>query len=215
MPARHPHSVSPVGATARKGVIFIVSAPSGAGKTTLCRALLTHFNDLRYSISYTTRAARAGERDGIDYHFVTREVFEAGIAAGRWAEWARVHGNYYGTSAPFLDRCLAAGEDVLLDIDVQGAAQILERYPSAVTIFIMPPSLEVLRQRLEGRGTDSPEVIARRIANAAKEITGKRLYRHVILNDQLPAATAELIAVVGGYRRSAGPVNGEVAHDGD
>lgn len=209
-PSTHPAAAGGV----RPGRVFVVSAPSGAGKTTLCRALLAHFDDLRYSISYTTRAPRPGERDGVDYHFVSRAAFEAGIASGQWAEWARVHDNYYGTSAPFLDRSLAAGEDVLLDIDVQGATQLLERYPGAVTIFIMPPSLETLRRRLEGRGTDSPAVIARRIANAAAEIARKGFYRHVVVNDRLTAATAELIALVASYRNPPGAADGDRGRGG-
>lgn len=185
----------------RRGCRFILSAPSGAGKTTLCRALMRQFPDIRYSISYTTRAPRAGERDGIDYHFISPAAFQAGLDRGAWAEWAEVHGNQYGTSAEFLEHTVSAGEDVLLDIDVQGARQILERFPDSVTIFIMPPSLAVLKERLGARGTDTPETIERRLTNAAGEISQRHLYRHVIVNDRLEQAISELILLVAGYRQ--------------
>jgi guanylate kinase len=157
---------------------------------------------LRYSISYTTRAPRAGESEGEDYFFVDVSTFEAGIADDRWAEWARVHGHYYGTAAAWITRTLAEGHDLLLDIDVQGAAQLVARYPEAVTIFIMPPSLDVLRQRLEQRGSDAPEVIDLRLRNARDEIAARSRYRHVIVNAQLERAVEELIAIIappGGY----------------
>jgi len=182
------------------GHLFIISAPSGAGKSTLCRAMRDHFPDLLYSISYTTRSPRQGEQDGVDYFFITKDDFENGISRHRWAEWAEVHGNYYGTSAEFLDKELSVGQDILLDIDVQGTRQILTRYPGAVTLFIMPPSLEILRQRLEARGTDSPAVIAVRLENARKEMAQKDMYRHIVVNDRLPDATAEMISIFEGYR---------------
>jgi guanylate kinase len=185
----------------RPGLLFILSAPSGAGKSTLCRAVRAHFTDLLYSVSYTTRAARPGEQNGVDYHFIDQEAFEKGIAHGRWAEWAAVHGNYYGTSADFLDRGIADGRDILLDIDVQGTRQILKRYPAGITIFIMPPSLDTLKSRLQARGTDSPEVIAVRLKNAQNEMAQKNLYRHVLINDRLPDAVTELIGIFERYRR--------------
>ena len=131
------------GAAVNGGHLFVVSAPSGAGKTTLCQAARERLPELVYSVSSTTRQPRAGEVEGRDYFFVSEARFEQGIADGSWAEWARVHDNYYGTSARFLEDHLAAGRDVLLDIDVQGAKQILERYPEAVTVFIAAPSLDV------------------------------------------------------------------------
>jgi len=182
------------------GHLFIISAPSGAGKSTLCREMLDHFPDLTYSVSHTTRRPRQGEQNGVDYHFIAKDEFERGISHQRWAEWAEVHGNYYGTATAFLDRGLSAGRDILLDIDVQGTRQILTRYPDAITIFILPPSLEVLKQRLEARGKDSPEVIAVRLENAKKEMVHRNLYRHVMVNDRLPDAIAELTSIIENYR---------------
>jgi guanylate kinase len=176
--------------------LFIIAAPSGAGKTTLCREVLKWFSDMLYSVSYTTRQLRNGEQEGLDYHFITTSDFENGIAAGKWAEWALVHGNYYGTSVDFLDKGLAAGRDILLDIDVQGTRQILEHYPDSVAIFIQPPSLEVLQQRLLARGTDSAESIAVRLQNAEKEMAQQNLYHHVIVNDELSKAVSELISII-------------------
>jgi guanylate kinase len=188
------------GVPARPGLLFILSAPSGAGKSTLCRAVRKHFPDLLYSVSYTTRPPRPGEQNGVDYHFITKAVFEGRIARNQWAEWAEVHGNYYGTAAAFIDQGLRHGRDILLDIDVQGTCRILKRYPAAITFFIMPPSLEALRCRLENRGTDSSEVIAVRLENAKQEISCKDSYRHVIINDRLADAAAELIGIIEGYR---------------
>ena len=182
-----------------KGHIFIISAPSGAGKTTIVRAVLDRFTDMLYSISYTTRKPRNGEQDGVDYNFISREDFIKRIDGGEWAEWAEVHGNHYGTSAEFLDNGLSSGHDILLDIDVQGTIQILERYPDSITIFIMPPSLETLGKRLELRGTDSKADIARRLVNAEKEIKKKDLYRHIVVNDQLSEAIEKLISIIEKY----------------
>jgi len=191
---------APAPAASRKAFIFIISAPSGAGKTTLCKAALAAFADMRYSVSFTTRPPRPGEENGRDYVFVTLPEFEAGIRGGRWAEWARVHGNYYGTSTDVLAQSLAFGCDILLDIDVQGARQICTRFPESVTIFIMPPSLEVLRQRLVSRGTDRPEAIAMRIENAEREMAQRDVYRHIVVNDHLETAITELIHIIKSYR---------------
>lgn len=182
------------------GRLFIVSAPSGAGKTTLCQALLQHFPDMCYSISHTTRPPRSGETPGIDYHYISRDEFLEMIAADRWAEWAEVHGNYYGTSADFLNRNLEAGKDILLDIDVQGMQKIIQRYPSAVTLFIQPPSLETLRIRLESRDADRPDIIELRMKNAIQEMAAAHRYRHTIVNDDLRTAIQELIRLVTCYR---------------
>lgn len=182
------------------GHLFIISAPSGAGKTSLCNIVLNQFESVRYSISYTTREPRGDETDGVEYYFITKKDFVEGIKNGKWAEWAEVHGNYYGTSSESLDKTLASGYDILLDIDVQGAEQILKCYPGSIAIFIMPPSLEVLRSRLEMRDEDSKDVIARRIANAEKEMAKKDIYHHVIVNDRLQEAGAELISIIEKFR---------------
>ena len=186
----------------RKGHLFVVSAPSGAGKTTLCRALRDIYADIQYSVSHTTRKPRQGEKDGIDYHFIDDKIFLDMRDRDCWAEWAMVHGHYYGTSAKNLEQALSGGHDILLDIDVQGTLQILERYPDTITIFIMAPSLEILRQRLSKRGTEDPQTIEKRLRNAEKEITGKSIYRHVIVNDDLSTAKDEFIRIVGKYRDS-------------
>jgi guanylate kinase len=181
------------------GRLFVVSAPSGAGKTTLCNAVRRRCKDLAYSVSYTTRAPRPGERHGQDYFFISTEEFETGIAQARWAEWARVHGNLYGTSARWISETLHLGRDILLDIDVQGARQILQRFPEAITIFIRPPSLEVLRQRLLQRGTEDRDAIDLRLANARSEMAQQQFYHHVLVNDDLQTATRELIELFRKY----------------
>ena len=183
------------------GHLFIISAPSGAGKTTIAKAVLKQFTNMCYSISYTTRKPRAGERDGVDYHFVSKQDFKKGINKDRWAEWAEVYGNYYGTSAEFIEKNLSSGCDILLDIDVQGTLQILKQYPDSVTIFILPPSLNALRKRLEMRGSDSQAVIEKRLENAKKEMAQKKMYRHTIVNDELSAAIDELCAIFNKYRQ--------------
>ena len=188
-----------------RGHLFVVSAPSGAGKSTLCNAVRERFPDIHYSVSTTTRPPRPGETDGVDYHFVTESEFKEGIERGRWAEWAVVHGNYYGTSAEGLREPLENGTDILLDIDVQGANRIVEQFPDAVTIFIMPPSLETLRERMTSRGTDAPEVIDRRVDNARAEMAARDRYRHVIVNDHLPDAAAAILDIVARARRDDPP----------
>ncbi len=185
----------------KSGLLFILSAPSGAGKSTLCSAVRNRFPDVMYSISFTTRAPREGECNGRHYFFIEKGEFEAGIEQGRWAEWARVHGNYYGTSMDTLNKGLRMGRDILLDIDVEGMRQIQEKFPDGITIFIMPPSLDTLRRRLISRGTESPEAIAVRLKNAQKEMVQRDLYRHVIINDTLPEAIDELINLIETYRR--------------
>ncbi|MCU0563239.1 MAG: guanylate kinase [Desulfobacterales bacterium] len=187
-------------APARRGTLFVLSAPSGAGKTTLRRAVLARFPGMTYSVSTTTRPPRPGEVDGRDYVFIPPAEFEAGIREGRWAEWAQVHGNYYGTSAQTLREAAEAGTDVLLDIDVQGARQIAQRFPECVTVFIMPPSFEALAQRLTARGTDSPESVALRLRNARQEMEERHWYRHIVVNDELATAVEELSAIIASYR---------------
>lgn len=182
------------------GNLFILSAPSGAGKTTLCKAMLERFPDILYSVSYTTRPPRGNEKNGKDYFFIEKEAFENKLKQGYWAEWANVHGNFYGTSREFINSYLARGRDILLDIDVQGTRQILEFYPMSVTIFIMPPSLASLRIRLEARATDTAAVIERRLRDAEKEIEQRHFYKHIIVNDNLKEATNDLAKILTAYR---------------
>jgi guanylate kinase len=190
----------------QNGHRFILSAPSGAGKTTLCRAILDRFPTMRYSISHTTRKPRPGEVDGSDYFFITPDEFQKRLSANRWAEWANVHDNYYGTSADFLEIQSAAGHDVLLDIDVQGARQILARYPDrTVAIFIMPPSMAVLKERLAARGAENSVEMEKRLRNAVEEMAHKDLYHHVIVNDRLPEAIRELTALISRYQTEKSP----------
>lgn len=183
-----------------KGRLFILSAPSGTGKTTLCMAVRDRFADMRYSISYTTRPARIGEQNGVDYFFISTDEFRNRIQNNQWAEWAEVHGNYYGTSVEFINHHISAGQDILLDIDVQGALQLLQRYPDSVMIFIKPPSFEALRKRLELRGTDSRETIEKRLKNAQKEMEKIENYQHIIVNNHLKTAISELITIIEKYR---------------
>ncbi|MCD6586276.1 MAG: guanylate kinase [Desulfobacteraceae bacterium] len=194
------HKIDTIRATSssrsENGNIFIISAPSGAGKTTLCNAILKKFPNLQYSISHTTRKPRTNESDGVDYFFITSDEFKQNIENGTWAEWAQVHDHFYGTSAQFIDRHLSEGKDILLDIDVNGARQILRRYPDSVTIFIMPPTFETLSQRLKHRGTDSDEIIAKRLKNAKTEIAQKDFYKHIVVNDSLPEAVEMLSAII-------------------
>jgi len=179
-----------------RGRLFIISAPSGAGKTTLCHAILKKFPNLYYSISHTTREPRTGEKNGVDYFFITDNEFKNKIEKGTWTEWAQVHDHFYGTSAQFIDRHLSAGKNILLDIDVNGAKQILCRYPHSITIFIMPPTFETLRQRLIKRGGDSEQVIAKRLKNAGTEIAQKTWYKHIVVNDSLTEAIETLSAII-------------------
>ena len=178
------------------GQLFIVSAPSGAGKTTLVRLLLEKDAAISLSISTTTRAPRPGEQDGREYHFVSVPQFVERRERGEFLEWAEVHGNFYGTSQRWIGEQLQAGRDVLVEIDWQGAQQVREVFPEAISVFILPPSMDVLRQRLAGRGTDSAEVIARRIAAAQAEMRHVDEFDYVIINDDLQQALADLVSVV-------------------
>ena len=177
------------------GQLFIVAAPSGAGKTTLVKLLLAE-DPVRLSISHTTRMPRAGEENGVAYHFVSVADFKAMVAAGDFLEWAEVHGNFYGTSKSWIANELAAGRDVLLEIDWQGAQQVRKIFAQAVGVFILPPSMEELTQRLTGRGTDSAEVIERRLVAAQDEMRHVGEFDYVIINDTLQQALSELISVV-------------------
>jgi guanylate kinase len=182
------------------GNLFIISAPSGGGKTTLCKALLKRMPEMAYSISYTTRKLRRGEKDGVDYHFITDAAFKHRMAQGRWCEWAKVHDHFYGTDAGSVEQTISGGQDLLLDIDVQGTRQMIHRYPKCITIFIEPPSMDILKVRLQRRGTDSYETIEKRLINAEKEMAQKDLYCHVIINDVLEMALKELKTLIEEYR---------------
>lgn len=179
-----------------RGSIIVISAPSGAGKSTLVKRLLASAPGLRFSISYTTRPPRPGERNGRDYFFVSRRRFKELIAASEFVEWADVFGNFYGTSWKQLRAAQEAGQDILLDIDVQGHRQVREQLPEAVSIFVLPPSFRELERRLRHRHSDPPEVIARRLKEAAKEIHHWPEYDYLVVNDRLPKATEALRAVV-------------------
>jgi guanylate kinase len=179
-------------ATPHPGILFVVSAPSGAGKTTLCKEIVDFFPSLRQSVSFTTRPARAGEIDGVDYHFVDAERFRAMVAAGEFAEWAEVHGNYYGTALSTLHAASRAGEDVLLDIDCQGARQLKDSVEQAVYIFILPPDMAELERRLRGRNTDSEEVIRCRLDNAKAEIAQSSWYDYQVINDNIDQSLGQL-----------------------
>jgi guanylate kinase len=180
-----------------KNRLIVVSAPSGTGKTTLCARLLREVPELMLSISTTTRAPRGAEREGIEYFFVTPEEFKAKVDAGRFAEWAEVHGNFYGTSKDFIERAFAQGKSLLLDIDVQGADSLKASYPAeTVRVFLTPPSMEELERRLRARGTDSEESIAKRLLGAAAEMAHQDHFDHVIVNDDLERAYFELTGIV-------------------
>jgi len=178
------------------GNLFVISAPSGAGKTSLVHALLNINPQISLSISYTTRDPRSGEHDGRDYHFVSRETFLAMAKRGEFMESAEVYGNLYGTSQTWISEENAKGHDVLLEIDWQGAAQVRRLFPDCVSIFILPPSMEALEQRLKGRGKDNAEVIAKRMAAVREDVAHVAEFDYVIINDNLNVALRELNAVV-------------------
>jgi guanylate kinase len=180
----------------REGVLYVISAPSGAGKTSLCKEIIDIFPNLRHSVSYTTRTPRPGEEHGRDYFFVGQEEFSRMVAAGEFAEWAEVHGNCYGTSLATLKESRTQGIDLILDIDCQGARQLKGRFESGVYIFILPPNIAELRRRLEHRSSDTQEVIERRINNAAGEIREARWYDYIIVNDDFPLALEQLKGVL-------------------
>ena len=178
------------------GNLFIVAAPSGAGKTTLVRHLLESDRQIGVSISHTTRRSRPGEENGREYHFVDVPSFLERIGHGEFLEWAEVHGNYYGTSKRWIEDEMLAERDVLLEIDWQGAQQVRKVFPQAIGIFVLPPSMAILHDRLSGRGTDSEDVIARRIAAARDEMRHVDEFDYVIINDTLQQAVGDLQAIV-------------------
>jgi guanylate kinase len=180
----------------RQGIVFILSAPSGTGKTTVISGLLERFPEISLSVSYTTRAPRAGEVPGRDYHFTSRKIFSAMKARGEFAESASVHDFFYGTPRRTLDRAIRNGRDFFLDIDVQGARQIKRKYPQAVSIFLLPPSWSELKRRLGARATDDKDIIRRRLANARREIQDVIQYDYYIINHDIKDAVETLEAII-------------------
>ncbi|MEE9934598.1 MAG: guanylate kinase [Deltaproteobacteria bacterium] len=178
-----------------QGLIFVVSAPSGTGKSTICRRLLAACPDLEFSVSHTSRPPRPGEADGRDYCFISRADFEERIALGEFVEWVENYGNLYGTSVKAIDAVLARGKDLLLDIEPRGARAIKERYPDAVFVFILPPSRDELLKRLEKRGHESAKVIQERFAQAERELREVLWYDYAVFNEDLEAAVLQTIAV--------------------
>jgi len=179
-----------------QGTLFVISAPSGAGKTSLVSEMLRQDSRLGVSVSHTTRPMREGEQNGVNYHFVSRDEFEAMIARGDFLEHADVFGNYYGTSQVWVRETLATGHDVILEIDWQGAKQVRRLIPECVSVFIVPPSAEVLRQRLVGRGTDAADVVERRLAEAEEECRHAVEFDYLVVNDDFSTALADLLAIV-------------------
>ncbi len=179
-----------------RGTLFVVSSPSGGGKGTIIRHVLDVVGDLSYSVSYTTRVPRQGEVDGREYFFVSRETFEEMVAAGEFLEWACVHGNLYGTAKDQVLEETSAGADIILEVDVQGAASVRQLLMDSVSIFILPPSYEVLRQRLITRGTDSPEELKVRLRNAPDELKQYSAFDYVIINDEIDRAVGQLASII-------------------
>ena len=184
--------------TSHQGKLFVISAPSGAGKTTLVKRIIAARPDLKFSISYTTRQARPGEQDSVDYFFLDRDEFERLRDSGAFLEHAEVFGNLYGTGRQQVSELCAAGKDVLLEIDWQGARQVIANDPDCTSIFILPPSTAELERRLRGRGTDSDEVIRRRLGEAVDDISHWTEFDHAVINDDLDLAATELLAILSG-----------------
>ena len=195
----------------RRGRLFVVSAPSGAGKTTVVERLIQLMPDLRMSRSYTSRPARPGEADGVDYNFVSRERFEAMVAGDQFLEWADVFGNLYGTSTVDTERELAAGTDLVLVIDVQGARQVRRHGRSTASVFLLPPSSGVLEARLRGRSQDSEEQMLRRLETARQEVSAVSEYDYVVINDEVDACVERLRAIIVAERAKPDVMAGEVA----
>ena len=182
------------------GLLFVITAPSGAGKSSLIEALLKDDPSLRLSVSYTTRAPRQGEKDGVDYHFVDEKTFRAMQKRGEFLESAEVHGNYYGTAKKVILDAIAKGEDLILEIDWQGAQQVRRLYPGCVGIFILPPSIDELERRMRARGQDSDAVMRRRLDNAREELAHAGEFKYAIINKDFETARRELAKVIQGER---------------
>lgn len=180
----------------KKGCLIVVSGPSGTGKGTVCSALLTAHPEIAYSISATTRAPREGEKHGVNYYFLTKPVFETMMAEGALLEWAEVYGNYYGTPLQPIKEKLAAGQDILLEIDTQGALQVQERFPDGVFIFLIPPSFVELERRIRGRGTEDETSLNRRLNAAREEIGVAHQYHYVVVNDEVENAVAKIASIL-------------------
>jgi len=183
-----------------RGLLIVVSGASGTGKGTVCKRILDKTPELAYSVSATTREPRAGEVDGREYYFMTRDEFTARIAEGMFLEFAEVYGNFYGTPLNKITERINRGEDILLEIDVQGALNVKRKLPEAVTIFLLPPSLDELKRRIEGRGTETADSLQRRLANAVAEIQIGREYGYVVVNDSVERAVAKIKAIVAAER---------------
>ena len=179
-----------------RGTLFVVSSPSGGGKGTIIQRVLDVVPNLSYSVSFTTRAPRPGEADGREYFFVNRDVFDEMVGAGEFLEWACVHGNYYGTAKRQVVEETAAGIDIILEVDVQGAASVRQLLLDSVSVFILPPSYEVLRERLIARGTDTPEELGVRLRNAPTELRQYSAFDYVIINDEVDRAAAQLASIM-------------------
>jgi len=183
-----------------KGILVVISGFSGAGKGTLIKRLLQDYHNYALSVSMTTRKPRDGERDGVEYFFTDKEEFEKTIADGGLIEYAQYCGNYYGTPRKYVEQQREAGKDVILEIEIQGALQIKEKFPEALLLFVTPPSAEILRARLEGRGTETPEVIAKRLSRAYEESEGIEAYDYIVINDDLDICVKELNAIIDAAR---------------
>ena len=197
--------------SACRGRLFVVSAPSGAGKTTVVERLIQLMPDLRMSRSYTSRPARPGEEDGVDYNFVSRDRFEAMVAGDQFLEWADVFGNLYGTSTVDTERALAAGTDLVLVIDVQGARQVRRQRPSVASVFVLPPSFDALETRLRGRSKDSEEQVRRRLETARQEVSAVSEYDYVLINDEVDGCVERLRAIIVAERAKPDVMGAEVA----
>ena len=196
MSSKTPQLTNQPVSTTQNGILFVVSSPSGGGKGTLIQRVLNRLPNLSYSVSYTTRKPRNGEVDGREYFFVTREQFAEMVERNDFLEWANVHSHLYGTSRSQVARDVSQGRDIVLEVDVQGAASIRNLISDSVSIFILPPSLEVLRERLIARGTDSPDELAVRLHNAPEELKAYKTFDYVIINDDADYAAAKLMAII-------------------